>query len=136
MRNGPYILVIAPANYPGMKYRGRYAYEHHVVWWKVHDQVPLRGEQIHHIDKDTHNNSIENLKLLTAKEHRALHDSEKLPSIMEIPCDHCGKYFMRHRRMLLAYLKGQQRAFCSPRCIGLFGFSSRRKNLLLKLRKV
>lgn len=34
MRCGPYILIIPPPEYPGKKYRGRYAYEHHVVWWE------------------------------------------------------------------------------------------------------
>lgn len=31
MKNGDYILVIAPDWYRGKRYRGKYCYEHHLV---------------------------------------------------------------------------------------------------------
>ena len=31
MKSGNYILIKAPDNYPGKKYRGKYCYEHHYV---------------------------------------------------------------------------------------------------------
>lgn len=46
VKNGPYELVIAPEEYPGKKYRGRYAYEHRVNYWRARstDCVVLRLE--------------------------------------------------------------------------------------------
>ena len=44
MINGDYILVVAPPDYPGVKYRGRYCYEHRLVWWKEHNFLPKDDE--------------------------------------------------------------------------------------------
>ena len=33
MKNGKYILVKAPANYLGKKYRNKYVYEHILNYW-------------------------------------------------------------------------------------------------------
>ena len=73
MRNGPYIMVKAPKGYPGKRYRGRYAYEHHVVYWKKHGVVPKKGQLVHHKDENTRNNRPDNLKLMTTTKHKQLH---------------------------------------------------------------
>lgn len=72
MKNGPYTLVLAPEGYSGKKYRGLYAYEHHVVYWQANGEFPA-GMQIHHIDGDHTNNIISNLRLVTKPEHHKLH---------------------------------------------------------------
>ena len=33
MINGDYILVVAPDDYPGVRYREKYCYEHYLVYW-------------------------------------------------------------------------------------------------------
>ena len=40
MKNGDYILVKAPTNYPGKKYRNKYCYEHHLVYWQHYGIIP------------------------------------------------------------------------------------------------
>lgn len=45
---------------------------HQYVWIKNNGLIP-KGFDIHHIDMDKNNNDISNLKMLTRKEHRAIH---------------------------------------------------------------
>lgn len=47
---------------------------HTYVWEKHNGPVP-DGYEIHHIDRNTDNNEIENLVMLTVEDHRALHAS-------------------------------------------------------------
>lgn len=73
MKNGPYNLIVAPENFPGKKYRGRYCYEHLFVFWKHNSFVPGKGFEIHHLNWNHRDNRIENLQLVTSDEHRKLH---------------------------------------------------------------
>lgn len=74
MRNGPYELVIAPAEYPGKKYRDRYVYEHHLVWWKATGEVPdYQVGNIHHKNGDKRDNRVENLERISRSRHSVLH---------------------------------------------------------------
>lgn len=45
---------------------------HRWVWEKKYGKIP-KGYEIHHIDGNKRNNSIDNLELLTPKEHSAKH---------------------------------------------------------------
>lgn len=42
------------------------------IWEKENGNIP-KGYEIHHIDMNTENNKIENLQLLTMKDHKELH---------------------------------------------------------------
>lgn len=77
MRNGPYELVIAPSDYPGMRYRGRYCYEHTLVYWRTHGVLPGPGDVIHHKDTDRRNNVPDNLEMKTRSEHTSEHNAER-----------------------------------------------------------
>lgn len=72
MRNGNYELVLAPEDYPGRKYRGRYCYEHRLVVWQKTGQLP-DDLVIHHINENKRDNRISNLQVLTREEHTHLH---------------------------------------------------------------
>ena len=51
MRNGKYVLVIAPKEYPGCKYRNKYIYKHVLVWWQHTGELPILNKIIiHHND--------------------------------------------------------------------------------------
>ena len=73
MRNGPYELVVAPPGYPGMKYRGRYAYEHIVVFWRRTGRMPHPGYVVHHKNGDHRDNRWENLEEMLMRDHTCLH---------------------------------------------------------------
>lgn len=92
MRNGPYILQVAPENYTGKKYRGRYAYEHHIVWWEHHGRALGPDDVVHHINGNKHDNRIENLELLTRERHDEHHARERTRCEM-VECAHCKTAF-------------------------------------------
>ena len=78
MKNGAYELVIAPPAYPGKRYRGKYCYEHHLVYWQVTGTViNTKTEQIHHKDENKRNNKPDNLELLSLETHRKHHSDIK-----------------------------------------------------------
>ena len=57
-------------------------YLHRDVWSSAHGDIPS-GHHIHHIDEDTSNNSVDNLRCLTPAEHSAQHpyDDERLERV-------------------------------------------------------
>lgn len=60
-----------------------YVYEHTLVYQKNTGKLPQKGEVIHHIDLDKHNNKFENLYLCGYIEHTTLHRSiDKLMKIL------------------------------------------------------
>jgi len=73
MKNGPYELVVAPEDFPGKKYRGRYCYEHTLVYWKEHGVLPASDETIHHKNGDRRDNDPANLELSSRAEHSRSH---------------------------------------------------------------
>lgn len=109
MKNGPYILIIAPSDYPGKKYRNRYAYEHHVVYWKTYGRVPKNGEMIHHKNHNRHDNKISNLVLMTPSEHRLTHSDGRV--MLDLICGFCKKLFIREKRTVQF-----KRSYCSKKC--------------------
>lgn len=91
---------------------------HRVVWRMHHGQIPDEWD-IHHIDGDRANNSIENLECLPKSQHGAVHnESHPTP---EKHCVNCGKQLKRKR-----YPSGRleppsglvKRKFCDPKCHG------------------
>jgi hypothetical protein len=117
MRNGPYILVIAPEDYTGKKYRNRYVYEHHLVWWQNTNSVVPRGYVIHHKNHNKHDNRIENLELMTDEKHKDEHTKERKKSLIKIICFHCGKEGRKPgRNYRFALKKGKNRFYCSRNC--------------------
>lgn len=115
MKNGPYELVLAPLNFPGKKYRGRYVYEHHLVWWIETEQLVPEGFLLHHKNEDKRDNRKDNLELKSRGVHSAEHSrgrSRKQPDI-EVRCFWCSVVFMHNGRNHKFKIKmGQVRFFC------------------------
>lgn len=116
MRNGEYELVIAPKDYPGRKYRGRYAYEHHVVWWRHFKTMPANGHVIHHKNGNKRDNRLENLELMGLNEHSAFHQTPA--ALLSVQCANCRCEFSISSRVHRSRLKQSQsgRLFCSKSC--------------------
>lgn len=112
MKNGPYILKVAPSDYPGLRYRGRYVYEHHLVWWTCTGELVPPGYVIHHRDENKHNNSPENLELKTRSEHSAEHAATGRTTIA-LQCGWCGVNFEREVRQVKV---GQVNFYCTRSC--------------------
>lgn len=117
MRNGPYIMVVAPPEYPGKKYRGKYVYEHTLTWWKHTGTVPVPGEVVHHKNEDKHDNRIDNLEKKTGTQHTKEHALESPAPLQEISCSRCARLFtIFERTVRWKRRKGQERFYCSRSC--------------------
>ena len=68
---------------------------HKVVWTYYKGKIP-QGLVVHHIDQDKDNNNIENLQLMTNKEHSKMHGKETftMRDKQKFICQNCGKAFM------------------------------------------
>ena len=72
-----YLMELKPEWYTGRK-GSKHVFQHHIVVC-VHlglTQIPA-GWHVHHCDHDPHNNSFDNLVLLTAGDHNRLHHALK-----------------------------------------------------------
>jgi hypothetical protein len=115
MKNGPYELVRAPDDYPGKRYRGRYVYEHILVWWSNTGYLPVPGEVVHHKNGKKRDNRFRNLELKTIAAHNAEH--ARPAPVKRLRCASCKKRFSRLARDLrLKKKRGQTRFYCSPSC--------------------
>ena len=122
MRNGEYELVIAPDDYPGMKYRDRYCYEHLLVWWMNTGRVPDDSEVIHHANGNKRDNRFENLILMTVEQHNETHSTGI--TMVELECPTCGRIFYRRRNITHLVITSKRIDFCSRKCVGEFNFRS------------
>jgi hypothetical protein len=135
MKNGPYELVVAPDDYPGKRYRGRYCYEHYLVWWQTHGSLPGPGECIHHKNDNKRDNRPDNLGLKTKSKHTSDHSRARGRLMARFRCPHCGKEFMREKRLSHLTTSRKLLDFCSRRCSGLFGFRTASKKKVAKAEK-
>lgn len=115
MINGDYILVKAPKDYVGKKYRGKYCYEHHLVYFQKYGIIPQKGEIIHHINGDKHDNRIENLILLSVDTHNKLHNKDNKYKLIKLKCPICERKFITERRKSLI-AKHTKSQCCSREC--------------------
>lgn len=95
MKNGKYELVVPPADYPGKRYRGRYAYEHHVAFWRSTGRLPSKGCVVHHKNDRKRDNDPENLEEKTRSEHSADHGLKRGRKVVELRCAWCLEIFVR-----------------------------------------
>lgn len=132
MKNGPYILVKAPENYPGKKYRGKYCYEHVLVWWQNTGEIPGDDEQIHHKDEDKHNNVFENLEKIKNGAHQKLHHKDDMSACVEFKCPGCGILFVKEKRQSHLTANRSEYTTCSRECSGKVSHIQRRDPELYK----
>ncbi len=124
MRNGPYELVVAPDNYPGKRYRGRYVYEHHLVWWQHTGVVVGNGNVVHHKNGCKRDNRIDNLEEKSFSAHAQEHGAALKKHPIELSCTWCGvKFFREWRAYNYKATRGQVRFFCSISHAARYQFS-------------
>lgn len=112
MKNGPYILLKAPDKYPGKKYRGKYAYEHQIIFWLNTGIIPPKGYHVHHKNEIKTDNRFDNLEIISRSTHTYTHKKIGTDTVA-LTCNHCNKPFIREKRNY-TYRKdnGQTRFYC------------------------
>lgn len=100
MKNGPYELVLAPRGYPGKLYRGKYVYEHHLVWWQNTGELVVEPMLIHHKNHRKRDNRFDNLEKKERAQHSKEHNKERAEPIIyiDLKCAWCGKDFRIENR--------------------------------------
>lgn len=110
MRNGDYELIKPPADYPGMRYRGKYAYRHRVNSWLANGYLP---ECVHHKNEQKRDDSPENLQGIGRSEHQKLHAAATPAKMITLVCGWCAKAFESPLRNYKPKVKkGQRMFFC------------------------
>lgn len=129
MRNGDYELIVAPPVWEGRRYRGRYCYEHHYVWWKHTGQYVGDGFCIHHKNGNKRDNEFSNLELLSNVTHASRHGSTQDKSYVRLRCPNprCRIHFIRPRN-LTHLVRGGVSTSCSRKCSGAVSHLVRRKD--------
>ena len=77
-------------------------------------------ETCDHIDRDYHNDAIENLRVLSRVENGK--QGAKPPKIVDLICAYCGKEFQRPARDIKRFLRvGRTKFYCRRICAGMAG---------------
>ena len=119
MKNGPYEMIVAPKDWPGRRYRNRYCYEHHYIYWKSYRQLPSRTQCIHHLNGSRRDNRVENLVLIERAEHSKEHTASRGHQVVRLKCPNCQILFEKEKEKTHLTKPGKA-TFCSKLCAHVF----------------
>ena len=94
---GNYIYAVVPEHPKAT--RNHYVLMHRVIMENYLGRMLEDNEVVHHKDHNKKNNSIDNLELLTYREHNELHSKEHGRKIVKLKCPWCEKEFTRYRNL-------------------------------------
>lgn len=95
-----------------------YILEHRVIMENAIGRLLDKDEVVHHKNGDKQDNRVENLELLTNKNHSRLHAIHDGTLYLKLKCPQCFSVFDRQKRQV-AY-KRSALTFCSRKCAGEF----------------
>ena len=135
IRKGDYDYALVPEHPKATK--NGYVLYHRVVVENSIGRLLTDNEEVHHIDRNRHNNNISNLLLLTKEAHRELHKTRK-KTYVELKCPICNNI----RNVLKRNSVDKNQYCCSRHCGRLFQLLSleeqekRKRNSILRIFKM
>jgi len=112
IKKGDYLYGLAP-NHPNCTSNG-YVLEHRLVVEQHLGRYLTSDEVVHHKNEEKHDNRLENLRVMTKKEHNEHHRRPlKLNSYV---CPNCGDTFLRRPKGKSEVAEPK----CSRRCNGQY----------------
>jgi hypothetical protein len=60
----------------------------------------LQSEQVHHIDGDHYNNNIDNLQIVSAREHTIIHAKKRFGSFLDVSKKELQKLFIKEKKTM------------------------------------
>lgn len=107
-------------NHPN-RTKNDYVLYHRIIMENHLGRLLNSNEVVHHIDGNKKNNVIDNLSVMTAKEHGALHHEHDLSKHVQLKCPVCGKIFERPYRQTHFSKRNSNCTTCSRSCGGFLG---------------
>jgi len=111
---GKYYYAVVPGHPKAV--RSDYVLLHRIIVECYLGRLLTDAEVVHHINDLKKDNRIDNLALMSRKEHTALHSSEFGRLVVDIECPYCGMVFTRERRKTHLAITGQKFTCCSRSC--------------------
>ena len=112
VKKGEYLYAVVPEHPKANKYG--YVLAHRVIMENKLGRILEKGEVVHHLDGNKHNNDPSNLQLMTNQEHSKQHRSTGRAEVV-LHCTNCGKEFKRFKNMV-----HPGNPFCSRKCNGSY----------------
>jgi hypothetical protein len=107
VKKGDYLYAVVPDHPKANK--NKYVLYHRVLVENSIGRLLTNDEIVHHIDEDKTNNDLDNLQILSRKDHAKLH-AKIGRAYVQLQCVHCGIIFEREKRNV----KGK--GLCSRSC--------------------
>lgn len=114
---GDYNYVVV-RNHPNATKNG-YVLHHRIVMENKLGRLLSSNEIVHHKNGDKKDNRVENLEVMSSKEHARLHGLEQGVQMVELKCPHCSESFIREKRQTHLQ-KRSSWTTCSRSCRGKF----------------
>ena len=114
---GDYNYAVVPEH--PKRTKNNYVLEHRVVMENHLGRLLNENEVVHHINGNKKDNRIENLKLLSEKEHKFLHGKKNGYKTVVLKCPWCKEIFaIRKNKSFLSKNTKYQCTCCSNKCRG------------------
>lgn len=110
IKKGTYDYALVP-EHPKATANG-YVLYHRVVMENSINRMLKDDEEVHHIDRNPHNNDLSNLQLVTKEEHRKIH-SIRPKTYVELQCPICNNI-----RTVLKHNSIDKKQYCCGRHCG------------------
>lgn len=100
--------------------------EHRVVAENKIGRLLKKGEVVHHIDGNTHNNNPDNLQVMNIADHVRLHSKKEsgyIKPLVPVVCNNCGKLFGVEFGDYNGRVKRSGKLYCSHSCSSVDGYN-------------